>query len=50
MAPTHDDEGSVMGRTGRASSYPATSDEMPAALNTALETGNLNRIMGILRD
>ena len=28
--------------------HPATSDEMTAALNDALEAGNLERIMGIM--
>jgi hypothetical protein len=28
--------------------YPATSDEMTAALNAALETGDLERIMGVM--
>ena len=28
--------------------YPATSDEMTAALNAALEAGDLNRIMGVM--
>ena len=32
----------------RRSQYPATSDEMTAALNAALEAGDLDRIMGIM--
>ena len=36
-----------MGNTEARASYPATSDEMTAALNAALEAGNLERIMGI---
>ncbi len=30
------------------SEYPATADEMTAALNAALEAGDLNSIMGIM--
>ena len=35
-----------MGSTKSSAKYPATSDEMKAALNAALEAGNLERIMG----
>ncbi len=37
-----------MGSTGTRAEYPATSDEMTAALNAALEAGDLDRIMGTL--
>ena len=37
-----------MGSTERAAAYPATSDEMTAALNAALEAGDLDRIMGTM--
>ena len=36
-----------MGRTEAPAEHPATSDEMTAALNAALEAGDLNSIMGI---
>ena len=35
-----------MGDTEPSAAYPATSDEVTAALNDALEAGDLNRIMG----
>ena len=37
-----------MGRTEPRVEYPATSDEMTAALNAALDEGDLHRIMGIM--
>ena len=37
-----------MGSTGTRAEHPATSDEMTAALNAALEAGDLERIMGIM--
>ena len=37
-----------MGRTKPRVEYPATSDEMTAALNAALDEGDLHRIMGIM--
>ena len=37
-----------MGRTEAPAEHPATSDEMTAALNAALEAGDLNSIMGIM--
>ena len=37
-----------MGSTEGRASYPATSDEMTAALNAALDEGDLHRIMGIM--
>ena len=37
-----------MGNTEARAEYPATSDEMTAALNAALEAGDLERIMGIM--
>ena len=37
-----------MGSTEAQAAYPATSDEMMAALNQALEAGDLDRIMGIM--
>ena len=37
-----------MGSTEIRSEYPARSDEMTAALNAALEAGDLERIMGIM--
>ena len=48
MGQTHDGEAAVMGGTETPSTYPATSDEMTNALNAALETGDLNRIIGTL--
>ena len=37
-----------MGRTETPAEHPATSEEMTAALNAALEAGDLERIMGIM--
>ena len=37
-----------MGSTEAQAAYPATPDEMTAALNQALEAGDLDRIMGIM--
>ena len=37
-----------MGSKETVASHPATSDEMTAALNAALEAGDLERIMGIM--
>ena len=37
-----------MGSTETRTAYPATSDEMTAALNAALDAGDLNSIMGIM--
>ena len=37
-----------MGSSEVQAAFPATSDEMTAALNQALEAGDLDRIMGIL--
>ena len=37
-----------MGNTESRASCPATSDEMTAALNAALEAGDLELIMGIM--
>ena len=37
-----------MGITGTRAEYPATSGEMTAVLNAALEAGDLERIMGIM--
>ncbi len=37
-----------MGRTEAPAEHPATSDEMTAALNAALDAGDLERIMGIM--
>ena len=37
-----------MGSSEAQAAYPATSDEMTAALNQALEAGDLDRIMGIM--
>ena len=37
-----------MGSTHAPGEYPATSEEMTAALNAALEAGDLNNIMGIM--
>ena len=34
--------------TGKETTHPATSSEMTAALNAALEAGDLNRTMGIM--
>ena len=48
MSQTHADEEKAMGSTETWAEYPATSGEMTAALNAALETGDLNSIMGML--
>ena len=37
-----------MGSNETMESHPATSEEMTAALNAALESGDLERIMGIM--
>ena len=37
-----------MGSTEAQAEHPATSDEMTAALNAALEAGDLERIMGVM--
>ena len=37
-----------MENTKKEAIYPATSEEMTAALNAALEAGDLERIMGIM--
>ena len=37
-----------MGRTEAPAEHPDTSDEMTAALNAALDAGDLERIMGIM--
>ena len=37
-----------MGSTKKRAEYPATSEEMTAALNAALEAGDLELIMGIM--
>ncbi len=37
-----------MDSTERPAEYPAASDEMTAALNAALEAGDLNSVMGIM--
>ena len=37
-----------MGPRDTLATYPAASEEMTAALNTALEAGDLERIMGIM--
>ena len=37
-----------MGDTRKQAAFPATSDEMTAALNAALEAGDLNSIMGVM--
>ena len=37
-----------MGSTQAPAEYPATSDEMTAALNASLDAGDLNSIMGIM--
>ena len=34
--------------TGQPEEYPATAEDLTAALNAALEAGDLDRIMGIL--
>lgn len=38
----------VLDGTNTTRAYPVTTDEMTAALNTALEAGDLNSIMGIM--
>ena len=48
MGKNCDGEGAAMGSTEKRAEYPATSDEMTAALNAALDAGDLNSIMGIM--
>ena len=52
MGETHDGGESEMDRTetttGQPAEYPATAEDLTAALNAALEAGDLDRIMGIL--
>ena len=48
MVETHDGEGAAMGSTETPETYPATGADMTAALNAALDAGDLDRIMGIL--
>ena len=50
MGQTHDDEEKAMGSAETRAAYPATSDEMTAALNAALAAGDLDRIMGTMGD
>ena len=37
-----------MGSNEERAEYPATSEDMTAALNAVLEAGDLNRIMGVM--
>ena len=37
-----------MDRTEAPAEYPATSEDMTAALNAALEAGDLNSVMGVM--
>ena len=37
-----------MGHAETTTDYPATDDQLVAALNAALQAGDLNRVMGIL--
>ena len=48
MGQTYDGGGAAMGNTGTPAEHPASSDEMTAALNAALEAGGLERIMGFM--
>ncbi|MDE2940215.1 MAG: putative addiction module antidote protein [Chloroflexota bacterium] len=48
MGQTHDGDAAAMDKTERLTEHPATSNEMTAALNAALEAGDLNSIMGIM--
>ena len=48
MSETYDSEEARMGGLESLTGYPAVSDEMSADLNTALEAGDLHRIMGTL--
>ena len=48
MVKSCDGEEAAMVSTDAPAEYPATSDEMTAALNAALEAGDLNSIMGIM--
>ena len=48
MGETHDGEKSAMDSKETPATYPATAEDMTTALNTALEAGDLNRIMGTL--
>jgi probable addiction module antidote protein len=48
MVKSCDGEEAAMGSTEIRSEHPATSDEMTAALNAALDAGDLNSTMGIM--
>ena len=48
MVKSCDGEEAAMGSTEKGAEHPATSDEMTAALNAALDAGDLNSIMGIM--
>ena len=48
MGETHDGGESEMDSTEATTEYPATAGDLTAALNSALEAGDLDRIMGML--
>ena len=48
MVKSCDGGATAMGSMEATTAYPATTDEMTAALNAALEAGDLERIMGIM--
>ena len=48
MGQTHDGGAAEMDSTETPAEQPAASDEMTAALNAALEAGDLNSVMGIM--
>ncbi len=48
MGKNHNDGAAAMGSNETRAEYPATSEEMTAALNAALEAGDRELIMGIM--
>ena len=48
MVKNCDGEETVMNSTEASADHPATSEEMTAALNAALQAGDLNSVMGIM--
>ena len=48
MGQTDDSKGAALDDSETRAVYPAKSEEMTAAFNAALETGDLDRIMGTM--
>ena len=48
MVKNCEGEAATMGSIEKRAEYPATSDEMTAALNASLAAGDLNSVMGIM--